>query len=95
MYNFTQNLKQVLIAVDQLAFCVIGLLISIFNHKVRVYADLTISAQAYRLSERGYWYGKVMRACIDMLFLPFEKNHCKEAYISECLGSHLPDDITK
>lgn len=87
------NLKQVLIAFDQLAYCLIGTLLSIFNHKIKVYADMTISAQSYRLAERGKWYGKAMRCLIDALFRIFEKEHCYNAYLSELNSSHLPNDM--
>lgn len=89
------NLKQVMIAIDQLLYCIIGSLLSIFNHKIKVYADLTISAQAYRLAEKGKWYGKLMRATIDLLFRIFEEDHCKKSYESELKGSHLPEDIVQ
>lgn len=89
------NLKQVLIAVDQLVYCIIGTLLSIFNHKIKVYADLTISAQSYRLAKKGKWYGKCMRFTIDLLFRIFEKDHCKKSYESEMRGSHLPEDVVK
>lgn len=87
------NLKQVLIAFDQLAYCLIGALLSIFNHKIKVYADMTISAQSYRLADRGVWYGKAMRCIIDLVFRIFEKDHCYNAYLSELNNTHLPDDM--
>lgn len=87
------NLKQTLIAFDQLVYCLLGSLLSIFNHKITVYADLTISAQAYRLADKGKWYGKAMRFTIDLLFRVFEKDHCYNAYLSEKKGGHLPEDV--
>lgn len=87
------NLKQTLIALDQLVYCCIGTFLSIFNRNITVYADLTISAQSYRLEQRGLWYGKLLRKGIDMLFRPFGKNHCYESYMSEKSGCHLPDDL--
>lgn len=87
------NLKQTLIAFDQLIYCLIGTILSIFNHKIKVYADLTISAQSYRLANKGKWYGKAMRFSIDILFRIFERDHCYKAYLSEKQGTHLPNDI--
>lgn len=87
------NLKQTLIAFDQLVYCMIGTFLSIFNRKITVYADLTISAQSYRLAKKGLWYGKVMRATIDLLFRVFEKDHCYQAYLSEVNNAHLPSDL--
>lgn len=86
------NLKQLLICIDQLMYCTIGTLLSIFNHKIKVYADLTISAQAYRLDQKGVWYGKALRKTIDILFRPFGKDHCKESFMSEVNKDHLPSD---
>lgn len=87
------NLKQTLIAFDQLVYCVFGTLLSIFNRKIKVYADLTISAQSYRLEQKDLWYGKFLRATIDLMFRPFGKQHCYLAYLSEKNSSHLPDDL--
>ena len=87
------NLKQVLIAIDQLIYCIIGAMLSIFNHKITVYADMTISAQSYRLAARGAWYGKAMRFVIDGIFRIFEKDHCYKSYLSELNNTHLPSDM--
>lgn len=87
------NLKQTLIAFDQLVYCLVGTILSIFNHKIEVYADLTISAQSYRLADKGKWYGKAMRFSIDLLFRIFERDHCYKAYLSEKQGTHLPNDV--
>ncbi len=38
----------------------------------------SISGRAYRLRRQVVW--KQARVCIDILFLPFEKNHCKASY---------------
>lgn len=85
------NLKQTLIALDQLGYCIIGSVLSIFNPKIEVWADMTISAQAYRLSSKGYWYGKLLEKTINTVFL--DKNHCKEAHESEVNNRHLPKDV--
>lgn len=88
----THNLKQTLIALDQFLFCLTGLILSLFNSKISVYADFTISAQAYRLELRNTWYGRLMRKSIDLLFSPFEKEHCKKSYEAEMSHGHLPQD---
>lgn len=88
-----ENFKQLLIALDQFLFCFGCFILSLFNHNVKVYADLTLSAQAYRLSSKGYWYGKALEAVIDFMFRPFESQHCRKAYESEKQNSHLPDDM--
>lgn len=95
MSNRCHNFKQVFIAIDQLVLCLFGLFLSIFNPKIKVWSDWTISAQSYRLDKKGYWYGKVMRFVIDMLFYPFEKNHCELSFNSEINREHLPTDILK
>lgn len=92
MKNFINNLKQFLICIDQLLFCLLGLIFSIFKHDYKCYADMTISANAWRIDQKGYWYGKALRCVIDFMFLPFGKNHCFEAYQSESNRSHLPKD---
>lgn len=93
-----KNLNQFVIAVDQLIFCLVGLILSLFNPKIEVYADMTISAQAYRLYKRDEWYGVMMKWFIDLLFEVFTlgrvKNHCYMSYLSEKTGHHLPDDLT-
>ena len=53
--------------------------------------DETLSARAYRLSvERGrHW----PRKAIDAFFLVFfwQKEHCRQAHVSEVLRKHLPE----
>lgn len=89
------NCKQVLIALDQLVYCFVGCVLSLFNRKITVYADMTISAQAYRLEQRGHWYGKVMRCAIDLLFRPIEHEHCRLSYESELNRAHSPADMRR
>ena len=69
-------MKQVLIALDQLA-----------NAILAGHADETLSARAYRLSrDRGrHWPRRV----IDAIFF-WEPGHCEEAHRSELLRRHLP-----
>ena len=79
------NLKQLLIALDQLANVLIGMLCG-----YKSYSDETLSAKAYRLElERGRTWA---RKLIDALFW-FDKNHCKESYESEVLKRQLPPSM--
>ena len=74
-------MKQVLIAIDQLA-----------NTILAGHADETLSARAYRLSrDRGrHWPRRV----IDAIFF-WDENHCERSYQSERLREHLPFDYVK
>lgn len=72
------RLREVLIAVDQLANAILG-----------GYADETISARSWRLrTKRPYCW---MRPVIDWLF-QWQPDHCKGAYESERLRSQLPPE---
>lgn len=89
------NLKQLLIAVDQLCMVLYGVVISFFApHKV--YADETMSAYLYR--HRHYWYANIFRRLVDVIFyFPNGCNfhHCQDSYDSEVMRSHLPPDFRK
>lgn len=76
-----RQVKQVLIALDQLA-----------NTLLAGHADETLSARAYRLSrDRGrHWPRRV----IDAIFF-WDENHCERSYQSERLREHLPFDYVK
>lgn len=87
------NLKNCLIALDQFLYCIAGTLLSVFNWKIRVYADMTLSAQVHRLALKNYWYGIYLEYLINFLFRPFEFEHCRKAYESELANKHLPDDM--
>lgn len=63
-------MKQILIAVDQLANAIIG-----------GWADETLSARSWRLGRKpGRW--SYARIFIDALFF-FEDQHCFSSYVSE------------
>ena len=79
-----QRLLNVLIAIDQLAWVVLTL--------GKGYPDETISAAAWRMEQQGKFAGRILRPLIDLLFLPFERDHCRLSFESECDGSQLPDD---
>ena len=72
-------MKQLLIALDQLANTVVWIKGDGFG-----YADETLSARAWRLRHQsGAWRR------IDRLFF-FDKDHCRTSYESEVRRKHLP-----
>jgi hypothetical protein len=40
----------------------------------------TASAAAYNAERTGKIFGRIFRPLIDLLFRPFEKNHCRSAW---------------
>lgn len=54
--------------------------------------DETLSAAAWRWEQAGKLRGHVLCPLIDALFLPFERDHCRMAYLSELRGAHLPPE---
>lgn len=42
--------------------------------------DETISAAAYQGELTGRWIGKLSRPVIDLLFRPWQADHCKQAW---------------
>lgn len=74
--KFTEHLKQVSIALDQVVNTLCG-----------GYADETLSCRAYRHYLKGehVW----VKTLIDCLFF-FDPNHCYESYMSEQERLHLP-----
>lgn len=77
-----QRILNVLIAVDQLFYVLIT-----FGAG---FPDETLSAAAWRTEQKGKIFGKIFRPIIDFIFLPFEKDHCHMAYISEKRSEQLP-----
>lgn len=75
-------IKQVLIAIDQLANTLVG-----------GFADETLSARAWRLRLIDpNW--RIMQLTIDMLFF-WEIEHCKQSYFAEFDRKHLPPIYSK
>lgn len=72
---------QLLIAIDQTVNTLVWLPEDGFGM-----ADETLSARAYRLRREFPW---LMKA-IDFIFF-WDKEHCKNSYISEVLRKHLPE----
>ncbi|OXE36894.1 MAG: pseudouridine synthase [Phenylobacterium zucineum] len=75
---------RVLIALDQLINVVIC------NGE----PDETMSSVAYRMEQQGRFWG-FMRPVIDLLFRPFQKDHCRLAYESEKLKLQLSPEFQK
>lgn len=85
MDTLLHNLKQLLIALDQLANVLIGLVCG-----YQSWSDETLSAKAYRLElERGRTWA---RKLIDRLFF-FDKDHCRTSYESEVLKRQMPPSM--
>ena len=70
-------MMQVLIALDQVANTLLG-----------GWAVETISARAWRMSARSEAW-RYTRIVIDLIFF-FDKDHCRESYLSEEVRAHLP-----
>ena len=79
-----QRLLNIGIAVDQLLYVLLT-----FGAGS---PDETLSAAAYRTERDGKWLGRVFRPLIDLLFAPFERDHCRMAFESEVYGRHLPKE---
>lgn len=79
-----QRILNVLIALDQFLFCLATL--------GRSSPDETLSAAAWRWEQAGKLRGRILCPLIDALFLPFERDHCQMAYLSELHGLHLPKE---
>ena len=79
-----QRLLNTLIALDQLAYVLLTLGAG--------HPDETLSAAAYRTERKNRLLGITFRPLIDLLFRPFEKDHCRKAYESERRGAQLPEE---
>lgn len=85
MKTLLHNVKQLLIALDQLVNVLIGLVCG-----YRSWADETLSAKAYRLElERGRSWA---RKLIDAL-LWFDADHCRTSYESEIHKRQMPPSM--
>lgn len=79
------NLKQILIAIDQLGNAVVC---AIIFPKEKVWADETLSAHSWRWHLKGYPWP---RRIVDTLLF-FDKNHCEGSFQSERDGRQLPPE---
>jgi hypothetical protein len=71
-------LLNILIAVDQLVNALLG-----------GSPDETLSARAWRAETQAKRLGLIFRPLIDFLFLPFEKEHCYQSWVSEVRRKQL------
>lgn len=78
-----RRLRNLAIALDQLAWVILTL-----GHGS---PDETISAALYRMESQDKLAGKLFRPFVDLLFRPFEREHCKLAYHAEHSKSQLPE----
>ena len=74
-------IKQVLIAFDQCLNALFG-----------GWSDETLSAHAYRASNKGQKWAVVTRAILDVFLSPLSFNHCQKAYESEKERRQLPPE---
>lgn len=95
------NVKQALIAFDQLVQTLIGVIACFFCIGHKIYADESMSAYSHRHA-KNYWYGRVMEFCINCLMYVPEKliyglgwGHCERSYESEMNKTQLHPDYRK
>lgn len=81
----TQRILNILIALDQLIYVLITLGAG--------YPDETLSSAAYRLDQKGHFWGKIWRPIIDWLFTYIQRDHCRKAYEAERRRSQVPPDL--
>ena len=79
-----QRTLNLLIATDQLAYVLLTLGAG--------HPDETLSAAAWRTEQKGRLLGRIFRPAIDLLFRPFERDHCRKSFESERNGRHLPKE---
>lgn len=82
-----QRLFNLLVALNQLVFCMLCL--------GQSYPNETASAAAWRLEQEGRWAGRLLRPVIDWLFRFDSDHHCREAYDNLLAGKHMPPRIQK
>lgn len=73
-----------LIAIDQLVNALIG-----------GFPDETLSAAAYSGELQGKILPRFFRPFIDLLFMPFESDHCRKAYEAERKRLQLPEGYSQ
>lgn len=78
-----KRILNLLIAVDQLIWVIITL--------GSGSPDETISSATYRGWLNNNRVALIAKPVIDFLFLPVERNHCRESYIAEKKNHHLPE----
>lgn len=91
MKVFLHNLRQSLIAFDQLMNCLLGAFLFMGE---RAWADETFSSRCHRwdISGKRHWPKRVVDFLAAILG---DSDHCKESYESERLGRQLPAELRK
>ena len=79
MAGLKRYVLNLLIALDQLVNTLIG-----------GAPDETLSASAWIGERQGKLLPRIFRPMIDLLFLPFERDHCQRAYQAEVDRTQLP-----
>ena len=72
-----------LIALDQFLYVLLT-----FGHGS---PDETLSAASWRWERAGKWQGRLLRPLIDFIFLPVERDHCRQSFEAERRKAHLPE----
>jgi hypothetical protein len=85
-----RQLKQILIAIDQVA----NTLVPPWKGPHRGWADETLSSRSWRRSGHSTAW-RISQRCIDWFFLVFfrERSHCFESYVSERIRAHMPPEL--
>lgn len=87
MSSLGKRIFNLAVAIDQLAYVVLTLGAG--------QPDETLSAAAWRTEQTGKLGGRIFRPVIDLLFLPLEREHCRNAYYAERLGRQLPPEYRR
>ncbi len=86
MMKAATRIKQLGIAVDQVANVLIGLFLPSGG-----WADECISARAWRCQDDA-WGWRMAYIVIDIIAMPFERDHCRRAYESEKARRQMPPE---
>lgn len=100
--KIAKQVIQVLIALDQLANTLIGLITTVIYSITSLlgddfvgavgWADEAVSARAYRLQDKKFWF--VLYMIINGLFF-WQGDHCRSSYESEIKRRQLPPEYRK
>lgn len=77
-----RRVLNLLIALDQFLYVLLT-----FGHGS---PDETLSAASWRWERAGKWQGRLLRPLIDFIFLPVERDHCRQSFEAERRKAHLP-----
>jgi len=86
--RFWLGLRQLLVAVDQLAYILIAVPIYVVAGGPTPSADETISSRVGRAAIKGHRWGLILEAIIDRLFIVLgaDPDHCRRNVESAFLG---------